>query len=422
MAELFQRDISWERIHSELVRYLRNENRPQFFNSMTIALLPRHGHGFSGEYKATRIYVPMAEPDLDSPTQVGGIQLQSYVGSGGLAGKLRWDKGDIIAVAVDGQHRLAAIKELKKTILPEKLENSSIPVIFLIPDERLGYVEPPQPHDRQSVISSLRRVFIDLNKNAREVSRTRNILLDNQDITSVCTRLLMGDRLTDDPEEGRIPLPLVDWVSEANNKIETGPFMTTVLLLHEIVDSALDTRRVGELEDEEDASVRQWLVRTFGPSEAELEDLMLQVRRSFNQGVPLTFMPAEIAILSERFKKLWQPHLWRIFAELKPYRELWDYGRAGGLHRPEFVNLYVANEILEGDHGRDRARLIENSIRAHDPDWNKERCYTRPLQHIDDSVKKDHWAFKVVFQKGLFYSYLDLLQQADSFLGEEEVE
>jgi len=282
LEELFQRDIAWERIEDELVQYLRNENRPQFFNALTVALLPKAGHGFSPEYTES-LKIPKLEDDtLDEPIQVGDIQVSYYSGSNQLAGKIRWCKDTTIAVAVDGQHRLAAIKRIKKNVTPEQLKRSSIPVIFVIPHVSLGYTEPPIKKHDKSIISSLRRIFIDLNKNARQVSTIRNILLDDQDLVSVCTRNLIGEKLSEEPEVDRIPLGLIDWVSE-KNKFETGPFLSTVLIIYEIINKALEDPKKKEAEGIDDQTIKNWLERVFSPSEKEMELLMgLRVMKSMS--------------------------------------------------------------------------------------------------------------------------------------------
>lgn len=420
LEELFQREVSWERVKNELVPYLRSENQPQFFNALTIALLPRYGHGFAARYEEKVTYESIADPALDAPLQIGGIQIQPYKGSGGGAGKLRWDVKEIMPVAVDGQHRLAAIKEFGKRVASEKLDSSFVPIIFLVPDKRAGFVEPPLPESAATTVSTLRRIFIDLNKNARPVTRARNILLDDQDIVSVCTRSLVGQRLTDKEEANRIPLPVVDWISE-RNKFDTGPFVTTILLLHEIVGRVLDMPKFDGF-DIDDPKIPEWLARKFDPNDQQLQDLVSQIQRCINQEVPITFMPTEIELLRELFERRWRPLLNRLFSELKPYRELREYGRKTGLHRPEFVNLYIAHEILEGDHAQERATHIEGAVKEHDPDWNKEKHFRAPLAHIDKNIKKDHWAFKVVFQKALFTSYLRLLEQAPTFVSENNAE
>src|SRR5688500_18586434 len=71
LEELFQRDIDWRRIDEELVKYLQNENQPQFFNALAIALLPKSGHGFGARYETKSEYPPLQDQELESPTQIG---------------------------------------------------------------------------------------------------------------------------------------------------------------------------------------------------------------------------------------------------------------------------------------------------------------------------------------------------------------
>ncbi len=419
LSELFQRDIAWDRIHDGLVKYLRNENLPQFFNALTIALLPRSGHGFGGEYESAHLYPPIADPALvDPPLQIGGIQIQAYKDSGDLAGKLRWDPKQIIAVAVDGQHRLAAVKALKGIELPAKLDESSVPIIFLVPDKRVGFVEPPLPAGAAKPINTLRQVFIDLNKNAREVSRARTILLDDQDIPSVCVRLLMGERLSSEPEPDRIPLAMIDWMSERKNKIDEGPFVSTVLLLRDIVDEVIKQPDMEEF-DEEDKRIKRWLQDRFEPSGDQLVDLMSQVQRCFHREVPVTFTREQIGILRERFASLWRPYLYRIFSELTPYHRLWKYGKDHGFHAPPIVNLYAAKFIFEGEEAEKRAERIVNEIKRENPPWSLEKDFEVPLNYIDSQIKDGAWAFTVVFQKALFGSFVQLLRQGQLFTVEQ---
>ena len=416
LSELFQRDIAWERVGREIVKYLKNESRPQFFNAFTIALLPREGHGFRGDYKPGKKYQPIDDDGLeDPPIQIGGIQIQNYKGSEGIAGKIRWDKKRIIPIAVDGQHRLAAIKEFMRLVKPEVVESSSIPVIYIIPHADVGFFGVSKDESKETIVS-LRQIFIDLNKNARPVSKARNILLDDQDVISVCTRILIGDQLTEDEPEGQVPLSLVDWMSE-KNKIETGPFLTTVLLLNDIVSKAINVPKIKD--DEEEVDIRckyeKWLHDTFKPEDGQMEELMTQVNRCISQEVPITFEPDEITIIHELFKKHWMPIFYRFFSQLGPYKLLWDYRKTNKLMRPGFVNLYMADEMLEGEYAEKRAVSIKAALKEEDSSWLEGKDYKEPKKYIDDEIKKDEWAFKVVFQKALFLSYLDLRTTARHF-------
>jgi hypothetical protein len=427
LEELFQRDIAWDRVDDEIVKYLRNENRPQFFNSLTIALLPSAGHGFSADYGEEGNYHPMQSEGLDKPIIIGGIQIQGFQGQEGRVGRIRWDTNRIQPIAVDGQHRLAAIKRLveKKIANPESLERSTISVILLVPHEKVGFVAPKA--SAAGIASHLRDVFIDLNKNARQVSAARRILLDDSDIVSVCTRSVIGSKLSAEDEPDRVPLPLVDWMSE-KNKIETGPFITTVLLLYSILKKGLDVKPRDEV-TEDDPRVARWLKNVFAPSDPELEELMSQVRRCYNQEIPLSFTQNEIELLRNLFEKRWRPLIYRVFREVTPYRKVWDFRSDEKLLSPGFVNLYIAEETASKpgkrrsvEHAKRRSDEIVNQIKMADPDWNKNRRYVQPLSHIDQSIKENNWAYKIVFQRGLFESFFTLLEQASLFVGDTDDE
>lgn len=426
LAELFQRDIDWTRIEVELVQYLKNESHPQFFNALTIALLPRAGDAFGAKYPSYPPYPTTPDEDLGDPIQIGGIQLRYFEGSSGTAGQIRWDAAKTYAVAVDGQHRLAAIKKLGLRAPADNRAKSSVPALILVPHKDAGMIEPPTPANSPRIASTLRRVFIDLNKHARDIPKARQILLDDEDIYRACLRRLVDDRLSAKPSEGRLPLALVDWISDKRNKIETGPFFTTVLLLEELVQRVLSEPRIqgpvsaeeydlDEVDDELN-QVESWLRTGFAPSDPELHELMSQVHRCYSQQVPITWLPDQIETLTRLFDLHWRPHLFRLFRDLKPYRSLWDYSEKSGFLRPEMVNLYAAREIQSGPHADARAQKIIEELQQSEKGWILAKNYLKPLKHIDEEIKDDSWPFMVVFQKALFRCYAELLVQAPWFI------
>ncbi len=430
LDELFQRDISWKRIRDDpdsLVRYLRNENRPQFFNSLTIALLPRQGHGFDTKYVTQKSYKPLEDPNLEAAVVVGGIQIHGYVGAGGMAGKIRWDSHEIIPVAVDGQHRLAAIKAFKTVAKPEVVAGSTVPVIFIIPDAQVGFVEPQLPKGTAATVSTLRRIFIDLNKNSHQVSKSRQILLDDGDVSSVCVRRMIGTHLRYDPEEPlRIPLALVDWWSETN-KIDSGPFLTTVLLLKEFLDLLLEIP-FRELESGDIEKVRTWLKRHFYPTPKQEEELITQANRCLNAEVPLTFLPTHVATICSLFEQSWLPHVARIFSELSPYRDIFEYAKDRKVLSPVFTNLCQAEALTDSDRSNSRVQKIRDSQKVAEPDWSYEKDYSVPLEHIRSVLKgyseekgTDRWPFRVVFQKALLRSFVELSATPQHFLDDPDV-
>jgi hypothetical protein len=429
LAELFQREIDWKRVREQLVKYLRNESSPQFFNSLTVALLPRDGDSFAADYKTVADYPSMSDPNLDPPITFGGIQIQSFKDSGGSAGKLRWDVRTIAAVAVDGQHRLAAVKETGTQIEASRRADSSIPAILLIPSEKAGLVQPAEGKSTSAIRSTLRRIFIDINKHAKQIPQVRQILLDDQDVHRVCIRRLIAQKLTRDDAPGRLPLAVVDWLSEGENKIEKGPFITTVQNLEALMLEVLGKKLAPEgsaVEDDdldgleqEIGKVQQWLEVNFVPKPKELECLMAQVRRCFEHHVGLSWLPEHLDLIGRLFEGEWRPHLYRLFSELAPYKAVWDYGKKEGFHDPELVSLYAAKMVGTGPRAEKRASEIEQDIVRSQPNWSLLANYNNPLKHIDEELKAGRWAFAVVFQRALFRAFARLRAQHPEFVGKK---
>ncbi|MBZ9774022.1 DNA sulfur modification protein DndB [Mesorhizobium sp. CO1-1-8] len=418
LEELFQRDISWERVDNEILAYLNSPTRPQFFNSLTVALMPSHTQSLGGDFGPPIDIPPLVDAGLGKSIGLGGVQIQFYgsdvdVPSG--AGKLRWATDRVDAVAVDGQHRLAAIKRFVKEAKRERWEGAAVPIIFLIADERIGFRTPLAENDPSRTVSALRNVFIDLNKNARPVSPSRTILLDDLSIVSVSTRTLIGRSLGDTADEDRVPLSLVDWMTD-RNKIDDGPFLTTVTLLHEAVRQLL---AVPDLQlDEDDNSVKNvevWLDAILPITDAAArEEILSQVRTCARLQTRLSWMPEQIKILQQSFEATWRPQLRGLLRNYKPYSDIWDYAEKHKLLGPQFVNLYVAQEAMPAKSGQERKkRLVEAAMQQTDG-WTLAKRYEAPLAEIEEQ-KANNWAFKVVFQRALFRAFVNVIRNPKSY-------
>jgi len=137
-AEKLQRDLNTNNIKKHIVPYLlTNENR--FFGSMIIEI-----------YKGSPTFEPY---DLEN---FGWLTLE----------------GDFMLYALDGQHRLAAIKE---ALAKEPHLSSEMQTIILVKHEET---------------TKTRKLFTHINKNAKPTTTATNILLDDEDIFSQITREL----------------------------------------------------------------------------------------------------------------------------------------------------------------------------------------------------------------------------------------
>lgn len=413
LEELFQRDISWDRVDNEILAYLNSPTRPQFFNALTVALMPSHTDSLGGDFGPPVALPPIPGDGLGAAIGMGGVQIQFYdsdVDQVSGAGKLRWATDRVDAVAVDGQHRLAAIKRFVKEANRERWDGASVPVIFLIADERVGFKTPHAKSDPSRTVSALRSVFIDLNKNAKPVSPSRTILLDDLSIVSVATRSLMGRSLGDTNDAERIPLSLIDWMTD-RNKIEDGPFLTTVTLLHEAVRQLLAVPDLQMDEDDNSVSkVERWLDATLPVEDVGArEEILAQVRQCARLQTRLSWLPDQIKILQQSFEAQWRPHLRSLLREYAPYGELWSYAEGHGLLGPQFVNLYVSQEVMPAKSGQERRKRLEEAAKQHEPGWSMAKRYEQPLAAIDN-IKKEGWAYKVVFQRALFRAFINVVR------------
>lgn len=408
--ELFQRDVAWDRVNKEIASYLRNETRPQFFNALTIALIPKNGVGFEGVYEDGD-YEKLQDEYLEAPTEVGGIQIYYYKNSGETAGRLRWDDDNIIAVAVDGQHRLAAIKQVSSLINSKKAEETKIPVIFIIPDEKAGFIRPKEDGS-ETIASPLRQIFTDLNKHARTVTRARQILLDDSDPVSVCVRRVIGEKLGDESEPERIPLIFVDWLSE-KNKIENGPFLITITQLYEVVSTLIKIPDFNDF-DEDDSKIRMWARRELELNKSDENAIMSQVKDCFYKEVPLTFSKDQIKIIVKGFFNVWGVAITNILMGLTDYKSIVDYMRSMDLVKPEFVNLYWAKHILSGDESEQKRAKVVDAIKLKQEHWREDVNFDEPVAKIDSEMKANRWPFMIVFQKAIFQAYSDLVGNSET--------
>ncbi len=159
LRDLLQREIKSKRAKEIADYLLKNEQR--FFNSLIVGV-------YGGEPKWLEINVKEIS-DKELPLNEQGI-----LGYLELSGKET-------LFALDGQHRISGIKEAlrknKKSI--SGLDNEEISVIFI------GHKTTQEGKERT------RRLFTTLNRNAKRVTLSETIALDEDDICAILTRRLV---------------------------------------------------------------------------------------------------------------------------------------------------------------------------------------------------------------------------------------
>jgi hypothetical protein len=431
LEELFQRDIDWDRVSDQIVNgYLKRKEKRTFFNALTVALLPISQGGVLDDRYGTPDELPPNDPPFGlsdySTLNIGGVQLASRKSADSDVAYLRWNERTVFAATIDGQHRLAALKTFaESTVLTRSQRATKIPVIFLILDERVGFhTEGVAAHgDSNPLLSMVREVFIDLNKHALEVSVSRQVLLDDQEVEARCTRTLIAQRIGKETYE-ELPLGLVNWKDDVA-KFDLGPYFTSVYVLYLVVKDILSIyypkdpleeteirRFVSSIEDR--LQVSSQIESADGPHAPEyktLDPLQMYVdRHHLDPEDPSPFRALPYAYGSaaiDSFLKLYKPLIVGVFRHLTPYRAFWELSASlGGIDGD--LAFYLAQNK------RTQKQLREDV-------WGDEEFRSLiedPIKELENA-KRNEWAFMVVFQKALIRATVDSYFQGPVILGEE---
>jgi hypothetical protein len=428
LDDLYQRDIDWARVQSQIVPYLAGTEQPQFFNALTIAFLPfRDGEVRNSFEGAGWLPPPLQDVGFKKQVQVGPVSIgyfdewKSVIEAGARSGHIKWNLTQVFGVAIDGQHRLAAIKIAARKARPE-IENTRVPVIFLIPDEAVGFRAPKNTR----LVELMRTLFIDLNKHARAVSRPRQILLDDRDPHSLCVRALVGGQISRGKAELTkpppvVPLSLVDWHSE-QAKFDDGPYVTTILGLDWIIEKALGTKPIKDYADY--PAVNRQLRALSGTLGLNLSGAESPTFKRFSKIVKQSVEPfsftgnwnhddepdGELGEIVNGFRKIWAKPLVRILTELSPYAQLIELRNELDTLNPEFVNwYYLSKRQDQGQQAIDELRMFEAELKNRKTNRVTEAELKDRLQQVE-ALKGDSLAFKVVFQRALIWAFMDFVR------------
>jgi DNA-sulfur modification-associated len=237
--QLLQRDLDDYRVATDLVDYLLKPNfvGPAFYTPILAAVLPFDGpnpvdrYPENGDNSITKI------DDIDwQQTQYGDafrvlklwdsdIQRPHKI----TLGRLDFNSSRVKLVVIDGQHRAMALLAIRRTIdhnwkeggsayryfyeqrindlLKDRpkdfLENIEFPVcICWFPQPTSDNSSWPNPH------KAARKLFVDVNKNARSPSKSRLILLSDSELTSIFVREFLNHLRTKD---ARFPLHAIEY-------------------------------------------------------------------------------------------------------------------------------------------------------------------------------------------------------------------
>ena len=419
LRDLYQRQLNWARVLDKIVPYLQDPKRPQFFNALTAMVVP---------YRGGRL-VDFAENDFAAPDLAGEYQANEAIGPvriglyGGSfedpasiqIGKVRWNTDQIKCVAIDGQHRLAALKHLHESD-DQGLYASSITVILILPSARFGLKGEDTTADN---IRLMRKLFTDLNKHAVTVSRSRELLLDDYDPQSICVRRVIAEEVVDVSQDWaiedptRLPLPLVDWHTD-DSKFDSGPYISSLLVLDQCVGKLIGINPVRDWTDEKEVPGQVNALQKLGwtPSQ-ECESRLNQLS---SNGTPFSYPKEDLEEIGNCFSATWTASIVHLLTVPYGYADLLSgrHSNSNQMMSAEFVSWYEAFERSkreENDRNHNKLLRVQVSLKRAGFDHAKwGSFFDKTSEDKKDYFRrtKSNLFYKVVFQKALFNSLLFL--------------
>jgi hypothetical protein len=304
---LVQREFDNDRVELELLKnFLNVKGKIHFFPPITVALIPQsygnhqekigaeilfteptdeeHGNVkfVIGDHYISEIF-RWEEDNIDSIESIFREDTENYPFLEYKSGTLQWDKSIFNAIVIDGQHRFLSLKKYvdQLHIDPSKCQ---VPLNFitLIP-------KPNKKIELTSLVETARELFIDINKNALQVSESRQILLDDRDLKMFLSRnsIRQYNKLNADQFYSwqktfdgkgtyltKIPQEIISWNLELSSndkenysKLSANQVTSTTLIYRIMKEFILSTKlnenifdafmRVLDLEDYEASSVEE---------------------------------------------------------------------------------------------------------------------------------------------------------------------
>jgi len=171
LSEALQRTLNDKRAKGEIVRYLIKQP-DRFFNAIVIA-------GFGGEPS----WYPVQIEERPEYQMVADDELTETFGILKMSSRTRY-------YALDGQHRLLAIKALLDPAgefvgqAPEGFDQETMAVCLVVPQ---------QAEDITQFRERFRRLFGHLNRYAKKMDDATNVIMDEDDAVAISLRRLFSD-------------------------------------------------------------------------------------------------------------------------------------------------------------------------------------------------------------------------------------
>ncbi|QTY26354.1 DNA sulfur modification protein DndB [Flavobacterium sp. CS20] len=351
--------------------------------------------------------------------------------------ELRWKSSGISLMAVDGQHRLVTLKAIRglldsddekayyKSLEEHKsiLNDIDIPTTILFfpnsyqdlsegSEEILDEVFPNSgwlENEQKDIKEIIRNVFVDVNKNAKTPSESRNILLNEKDICAIFARHIFSTIKEIDKNTYSY---LLDFDSPRNKEFQIDqnrPIITTIGIVYRICENLFKDTKGDRRKSEDGNALRARLNLydlEFDSESVKLEDL-----------TPFDFSYSQRRVLLEQFKKSWTQTFVYFYTHLLPFKKLYismnksfedwlEKTRKDSLTDDE-TKIY---SVLFG--GSEKRFFLQQNAKNRGVEYNDYRFLFKKLQNkekeIKESIGNHRFFFSQMFQSA-FFEFLDFI-------------
>ncbi len=261
LDQAIQRELNESRVKQNLVAYLTGRN-DRFFASLVVAAI-------GGSPK----FFPVSLADDPRFMMISSTMEDSF-------GVLQFD-GDQDYYALDGQHRLKAIKSLIQPDIdageqnpPRNFANEEISVLMVV---------RPSTSEEKDWLISYRRLFSSLNRYAKPTDADTNIIMDEDDAFAILTRRLITEHYFFQARGRQRDSHRV--LTKGKNLKEHTSHFTTLQQLYDLNEKLLTTNPRtnagwGPEDSEMVDNVKKF--KLFRPSERYLDDLFHELTVYWN--------------------------------------------------------------------------------------------------------------------------------------------
>ena len=420
VSSIIQRDVDEKRVKEIAEDFiLKQSNNVKYFPPIVVAIVPRESTGeISKEFS---ISSKVDEPTRELILKNGGYSdklKNNFIQSENLSSlqgfyvldwfqglaqlPLCWDKKQIYAIVIDGQHRLEALKyAMKKKV---HIGNHTQDIVFLDLSKKAH-------KEGRSPVEAIRRIFIDINYNAKPVTNARRTLMDDKDLSSLIVQSLVNDDDPNGDREGKFLVPqLVDWHSE--NLKHSFPLITGVLVLQQLIeDNFLQGSNLASILDLRDAKKVGKFVSTLNSkflvdnkikTKIKYEEIT-QLEKSYNEYKDLIEKQVEdedkedllfnmdynvLNVARDSFEEIYSRSIIKFFNQFHPYKEA--------------ISILKNNSVFDVQDKRNRV-IVKNPKK-----WTIEDKELMDALRDEMSEKLDdkyYLCFTVLGQKTFFRQY-----------------